>query len=126
MQERSILSHLTVSSRLKEILGTIVTWAKIIAIINFIAIPLKFYNDIKSNEVFSAIIVATVTLIMNIYLINFSIKVKRGIATSEQYDFSSGMKDLRDYFKVVGIFIIILMIMMVVALLYTVTTASRF
>ena len=124
MQEKSILSMLTVSNRLRDILGTIVGWARVIAIVNFIVIPVKLYNGIQSQDIFSAIVTAVITLVMNIYLINFSIKVKRGIRMTEQEDFNRGMKDLRDYFKVVGIFIILLMLITVAGLLFVVSSAS--
>ena len=124
MQNKNFLPDLIVSPRLKDILSAIVLWGRIIAIINFVTIPLEFYNDIRTNDVFMGIITATGVLIINIFLLQFSIKVKKGIVDTDQRDFNSGMKNLRDYFKIVGIFIILLMLAGVITMVYAISVSN--
>lgn len=125
IDQKDTLSDLPVGGRLKDILTTITTWAKIIAIINFVSIPLGFYESIKENSVVSGIITAGVTILINIFLLNFSNKTKRSIDTTDQYSFNSGMNDLKNYFKVIGIVLIIMIVIAVVALLWIVNYSNK-
>lgn len=124
MTEEKTLLNLSVTPRLREILNTVVTWARIVAIVNFVSVPFDFYASLKDREIMSGIIGAVVTVILNVYLINFSSKVKRGLDATDQQEFNDGIDNLRKYFRLVGIFIILLMVAMVVMMLWVVSTGS--
>lgn len=117
---------ISVTPRLKEIIESLVTWARIIAIASFISIPFDFYASVKDNEIWTGIINLAVTLALNIYLINFSTKVKRGLEATNQFEFNDGISDLKKYFRLVGIFIILLTAAAVLMMFWVLTTdASR-
>lgn len=111
------LLSLTVTNKLRSDLNTASTWAKIIAIVNFINVGLSLLASAIGGNFFGAIISAAISILINIYLLNFGTKLKRALDATSQVDFNDGMNDLRMYFKVYGIVIIIAIVICVLAML---------
>lgn len=105
-EERSML-QLNVSSRLKEHLVTAAKWARIAAIIGFVAAGVTIIESIRENNVLSSLVEAGISVMLNVYLINFANKADNAIAATDQEQFNEGLHALRMYFKITGILLAI-------------------
>lgn len=113
-----------VSSR--EQLQGAATWAKIVAIISFISAGLTIVTEFvgdksaieKAGSLFLALIVAGISLAINIFLLRFATKVQGSLHTMNQEEFNQGVNGLRTYFKILGILLIIFLSLMVLFLLF--------
>jgi uncharacterized membrane protein len=110
------------SSKLKEDVRVAAIWAQIVAIIGFISASLSFVVEVVDGQWLAAIITTGINVLINVYLINFAIKTKKAIENVDQNDVEDGFNNLRLYFKVYGIIIIvalgIVLLAFIVGLLY--------
>jgi len=110
------------SSKLKEDIRTAAIWAQIVAVIGFVSAALSFVVEVVDGQWLSAIITTGINVLINVYLINFAIKTKKAIENVDQNDVEDGFNNLRLYFKVYGIIIIvalgIVLLAFIVGLLY--------
>jgi hypothetical protein len=116
------LLNLTVSNKLRDDLKTTATWAKILAIFNFINAGLGLISSFSRGSILWSVITTTIAILLNIYLLNFGRKMQAALAAISQEDFNDGLHDLRMYFKVYGIVIIVTIVICVFALLIVGTT----
>lgn len=115
--------NLSIDDTAASHLRTAATWAKIIAIGGFIGIVLGVIRQIKLltrtgfvpgaegiGQGFSllfAVIFYIIAIIIYLYLLRFANLTKAGITTLEQGLFNGGIDNLRSFFKLLGIIMII-------------------
>jgi hypothetical protein len=117
-------------------------WAKIIAIAGFIGLVLGLVQQIKGSSrarvsvgsgaaaisqmttyVFLGIIYV-VMIFLYLYLLRFADSTNTGLTTFEQEKFNSGIGNLRSFFKLLGIVLIIVLSICVLILLFAVLGAA--
>jgi hypothetical protein len=103
------LLDLSVSPKLRDDLKTAASWARIIAIVNFINAGLNLVAAVMQGNFFGALIGTAIAVFVNIYMFNFGRKVKSALSATNQEEFNDGLNDLRMYFKVYGIIIIVVL-----------------
>lgn len=102
-----------------EQLKTATTWARIVAIVGFISAGLTLLGSFVSpgasaaeqavmvGSIFGSLIVAVIAVIINLFLYKFANYTATSLSTMNQEQFNSGINNLRSYFKIVGILVII-------------------
>jgi hypothetical protein len=111
------LLDLSVSPKLRDDLKTAASWARIIAIVNFINAGLNLVASVMQGNFFGALIGTAIAVFVNIYMFNFGRKVKSALSATNQDEFNDGLNDLRMYFKVYGIIIIVVLSLCLLGLL---------
>jgi hypothetical protein len=109
------LFNLKIEGPARELLHTIATWARIIAIVGFISASLSLLEMIIGKKggglAAFANIITVVTLIVsvvfNIFLFRFAKHTLESLSNMSQVQFNEGTNNLKTYFKLYGIFIII-------------------
>jgi hypothetical protein len=120
------LLDLPVSNKLRDDLKIAATWAKIVAIVNFVNAGLGLVSSFIQGNVFGALIGTAIAVLVNVYLLNFGRKVSAALSATNQEELNDGLNDLRMYFKVYGIIILIAIIICIVAfLIFGSTILSR-
>jgi hypothetical protein len=107
MENNTSLFNLSITQRLKDDLRTASIWALITSVVAFINVAITLFVNISKGAFFSALFSAAISVLLNIFLLNFARKVKEGIAGDDQELINEGLNDLRLYFKVTGILLII-------------------
>ena len=124
-QERTdSIFNITVDQETKSLLKTASVWAKIIAIVSFIQVAVSLVSPFLGMDrlqamgsFFSAMIIGLVSVLVNIFLYRFAKRTADGINSSNQTLFAEGINDLKNYFKVLGIVIIILMGIVIISVI---------
>jgi amino acid transporter len=101
-------------------INDIAKWTKILTIVSFVSISISlisaFVTGSKVAEysaatgmgsIFTSIIVAAISLALNIILYKSSQAIKAGIDNNNQGEFAVGMQKMATYFKIIGIIVII-------------------
>jgi hypothetical protein len=114
------------SSKLKEDMRTAAIWAKIVAVIGFIAAALTFVSNIVAGNIISALLSTAVNVLVNFYLINFANNAKNAVENIDQNDLENGLNNLRLYFKVYGIIVIILLALAFIVFTYLLLYTASF
>ncbi|HWB24632.1 MAG TPA: hypothetical protein VG738_04090 [Chitinophagaceae bacterium] len=99
-QDRPI--ELGFSQRLKDLVRSTATWARVAAICSFITTAYILVTNISKGgflQVFIVLIITAVYVIMAVYLFNFGNLTKRGFDNIDQDDLENGLNNLRMYFK---------------------------
>ncbi len=118
------LFHLTVDNQTGEELQRCAYWAKIIAIIAFISAALSIifvfvnplYEGQRSAMIMMTIIMAALSIVINVFLYRFATKTTAAVNTMNQQDFAEGITGLQTYFKILGILLIIVLSILVLAI----------
>ncbi len=121
MEQQNLLSDITdmpFSPRLKEDLRTAAIWARLSAIFSFVTTAFSCLQNIVNGSLFSAFIMAAVSITIGIYLFNFGNKTKKGIDHIDQPELEEGLNSLRVYFKTLVIIIIIVVSLLLLAFLF--------
>lgn len=122
-----------ISPRIKEYLIETTKWAKFLAIVGFIGVGLMVLASlfliaagammpIQGGPPLAILavvylILATLMFFPTLYLLNFSIKMRKGLDDSENSDVEKGFENLKSYFKFVGIFTIVILSFYVLGIL---------
>ncbi|AXY78272.1 hypothetical protein D3H65_31630 [Paraflavitalea soli] len=111
------LFNLSIEGAARELLQTAATWARIIAIVGFISGGLSLIGLIFGSPQANAAVAASSTLIslpfialgviINVFLFKFATNILGSLANMSQVQFNEGINNLRTYFKIIGILIII-------------------
>ncbi len=116
IDQSNSLFNLRVEGATRELLHTIATWARIIAIVGFISAGLSLLEMIigkKEAGGFAAmtntitVITLIVSIVFNIFLFRFAKHTQASLSNMSQVQFNEGANNLKTYFKLYGIFIII-------------------
>ncbi len=128
----------TISETSKGHLATLAQWINIAAIVSFVSLGLtvlqlvlqftKATGGYRSSpgavDVIGQFIIIGITFLLNITLFNAAKYIKIGIAGSEQSYFNVGIRNLKSYFKIIGILVIILLVFFMLALIIGIFAAS--
>ena len=110
------------STKLKEDIRTTGIWAMITAIISFITTAITLVKSLMQGSFFLALVVAAINVTVGIYLLNFGIQSKKGIETVDQGQLEEGLNNLRMYFKVWSILLIIALSIIFLVVFFAVIT----
>ena len=109
--------NLTLEGTAKELLQTAATWARITAIASFVSAGVSVLVAIIGKpgqstavivgSVIGALIGTGITILFNIFLLRFATNTTASFSNMNQVQFNEGISNLRTYFKIVGIFVII-------------------
>lgn len=123
--------NINVDPEAKSLLKTTSLWAKITAIAAFIQVGVSIVSAFLGKEsyeavgqVFSAIIVGLISVLVNVFLFRFAKNTANAVDSSNQHLFAEGINDLRNYFKVLGIVIIVLMGLAIMAIFFFIVAAT--
>lgn len=111
------LFNLSIEGAARELLLTAATWARVIAVVGFITAGLSILSAIVGKagagsaqmvgSIFGALIGAAITVVINIFLYRFATNTTTSLSNMSQVQFNEGVGNLKTYFKILGIFIII-------------------
>ena len=101
------LINLAYTQKLKKEFQTLANWANIVAIIGFINAGLSLIAAARLGNIGSALISVAISVALNIYLLKFAKSMKAGLETSNQNETNEGLNNLKTYFLVYGIILII-------------------
>jgi len=123
---RDSIFGFTLTPNLKYQLAAAAKWGKIMAIVGFINSGVNLLAQFSKGgrnaevSVTGALVSAAIAIVVYVYLLNFGRKVSKGIEEMEQGIFNDGLNDLRLYFKIAGILVIVALSIMVLAFLIVV------
>jgi hypothetical protein len=129
---------LTVDEESKMHFAGIAQWARLNAIVGFIALGVSILSTalgivrLSSYEagvasgsgLFGLIFTIAISLALNITLIGAAGNIKKGIDLTDQGYFGLGLSKLATYFRIVGIFTIIVLVVVVLALLVVIIAGA--
>lgn len=126
-QDESMFS-ISIEGAARDFLATAATWARIIAIVGFITAGLSVLEAIigKQGETgasiigstLGAIIGAVITVAINIFLFRFATNIMSSLSNMSQVQFNEGVNNLRTYFKILGIIMIIVLSLVVLVVMF--------
>lgn len=120
-----------VTGETKEQLDAIGRWATYSAIVGFITLGLsvisiivnlnkvsQYGTGMGSSGILQSFLVSIFTLLINIILYLAGMNIKKGISTGDQGFFNLGLRKLNNYFKILGILMIIVMSIILLAVVF--------
>lgn len=117
-----------IEGAVREFLATAATWARIIAMAGFITAGLSVLEAVigKGGETgatiigstLGAIIGAVITVAINIFLFRFATNILSSLSNMSQVQFNEGINNLRTYFKILGIIMIIVLSLAVLIVMF--------
>jgi hypothetical protein len=143
--QNSLFNDLNIDSQAKQHIKTMATWAMIVAVIAVIGYLLNiiqlfapqppelssegFGGYLKnmttgSSGVVSTIISVGIGLIVNYFLFKFSSEARNGLEGMNQQLFNSSFRNLKNYFMIISVFVIIGFVFVLLGLLYVVFIAQ--
>ena len=115
----------------KEQFNVLAKWATYSAIIGFASAGLAIITLIVSlnkvssygpgkveSNLFQTFLVTGISLLLNITLFGAGLYLKKGISTADQGFFNMGLKKLNNYFKILGILMIIVLSIVLLAIFF--------
>lgn len=133
IQDASIFEF-SIDEDTKSHLSGIALWAKVNAIVSFIALGISMLTTFMSMSRYSGLsgsgssvfagsallgifISLVISLLLNITLISSAVYLKKGVENTDQGSFEAGISKLAAYFKILGILFIIVLVIFVLAVL---------
>lgn len=120
--------NLSIEGAARDFLSTAATWARIIAIVGFVSAGLSILQAIIGKpgqtgativgSALGAIIGAAITVAINIFLFRFATNTTASLSNMNQVQFNEGVNNLRTYFKIVGILLIIVLSLAVLVVMF--------
>ncbi len=116
------LFDLQINEESKQLLLTITKWARIIAILAFISPAISVIKVIipasrtgnadmigyqLGGSIVGILVVSIVSIILNVFLYRFATSTAESLQTMSQESFNKGANNMRLYFKMLGILIIV-------------------
>lgn len=141
---QDLFSGLQIDHENNGYLNEVARWAKFLAIVGFVFTGLATLGLLISLFVRSsyeslyapfwqqsgAVLVMIGFLLLCffpcLYLFKFSNKMKLALSTDDQYSMTTAFKNLKSYFKFVGIFTIVILAIYVIVIIGAVIAANRF
>ena len=121
--------NLGVDAHAHDYLKDAANWAKVIAIVAFVSAGLSIFSaflgksgvstamSIAAAVIFS-LVVAGISIAINLFLLKFAQNTASALTIKNQEQFNEGINNLRIYFKILGIIIIIVLSLLVLFLLF--------
>lgn len=114
---------LSITKKLKDDFKTAGIWAMIAAIVALITAVIGFVENIIQRSYPTAFVSLAISILINVFLLNFGRKIKAAINDDNQEQVNEALNDLRLYFKIYGILIIVGIVLVIlglfIALLYS-------
>ncbi|WP_276484490.1 hypothetical protein [Paraflavitalea pollutisoli] len=117
--EESGLFNLAIEGEAKQLLHTAASWARIVAIIGFISAGITLLSTILSGAKAGGFALAgsllfvtlflVIGVVLNIFLYRFATNTLASLENMSQVQFNEGANNLKTYFKLMAILIIIAM-----------------
>lgn len=117
MEEQNIHFKLEVTPKIKQDFTTAAVWASIVAIVGFISAAISLLNGLLLGALVSVVISAGIAVLLNVYLFQFGKASKKAIENNDATQLDEGLINLKTYFKIYGILMIIVIVFFVFALL---------
>ncbi|MEX1203561.1 MAG: DUF5362 family protein [Ferruginibacter sp.] len=112
----------------KQQLDSIGKWLVYSAVIGFASLGLTIISTLVNNNresqydvaanLFQTIIIIAFSLLVNITLYTAGNYIKKGILTADQGFFNTGLRKLNNYFKILGILLIIVICIFLLAFVF--------
>lgn len=128
------LFSLSIEGSARELLQSAATWARIIAIVGFVSAGLTLLDTIirgagvggfaMAGSVLFVSIILVVQVVLNIFLYRFASNTLESLNNMSQVQFNAGVGNLKTYFKMVGILIIIGIAICIIVVLAAIAGAS--
>lgn len=145
MEQPSIFDNvfdIRIDQESQGLLKTITRWAKMIAVLGFVSmgltlihsVLLKLWKDpdaagpveLKALEAGLTIVIVIISITLNILLYRFATHTARSLETMSQESFNAGTNHLRNYFKMMGILMIVCVSLLVLGMFaYIITLGLR-
>jgi hypothetical protein len=109
-------SHLKSIAQFAGITAIIGFASLLLTIVSLVMVSSSRYSSAGSN-IPSTFISVAINLIMNILLLNASNKIKKAISGLDQSSLTQGLSNLKTYFKVYGILLIIVIVLVLLIVL---------
>lgn len=122
--QSSIFEGLSISPALKENMESVAKWAKICAIIAFITQGLQLFTAFKNNSILGELIGTAITVFLNVLLLNFANKLSQALSTADEGLLTESFSNLRRYYLITFILMIIVASFVTLALLIVGFTGS--
>ena len=124
------LFDLHVDGESHSLFMTIITWGKILAIIAFITpvfslIQLMAGYGAGAGDYLLWAVVSALQIVLNVFLYRFATRTKESLEAINQVGFADGSDNLRIYFKMMGILLIIALSLFVLAIVFFVLSDYR-
>lgn len=125
MEEQKSIFELELTEEGKSNFSSIAQWAFINAIIGFVALVVTVITTFmldpkvddpalraaaKGSGMFTALVTAVISLLLNITLLNAATNLKKGLTNSDQGYFNYGLLKMAGYFKILGILLIVFIV----------------
>jgi hypothetical protein len=125
-QDKNYLeAGLPVTPGIKRELGIAATWAKVLAIISLAGSLISFAQVLKLGQnFFSQLISLAISIVLFIFLIRFGMKTKDALQHEDDAKLADGFTDLKTYFQVYGILMIIVISLVVLVAVFVGAVAS--
>jgi hypothetical protein len=135
--------NLSFDAAAREQLKKIALWAKIVALSAFIGYAISIVIAIFGHKDFSmeaegfsvgayirtdesivgVLITVVIGVLINYFLYRFSISVRNGVDTMDTFKLNEGLSDLRTYFKIYGILLLIALIVFGLIIVFGILSA---
>ncbi|OQP60660.1 hypothetical protein A3860_32175 [Niastella vici] len=140
---QDLFSGLQIDHENNSYLNEVARWSKFLSIVGFVFTGLgtlgllislfarssyeSFYTPFwqQSGAVVVMIGLLSLCFFPCLYLFKFSNKMKLALRTDDQYSMTTAFKNLKSYFKFVGIFTIVILAIYVIVIIAMVMLASR-
>lgn len=124
MEEQNIHFKLDVTPKIKQDLSTAAVWASIVAIVGFVSAAISLLRGLMLGGFIAVIISAGIAVLLNIYLFQFGKASKKALESNDATQLDEGLSDLKTYFKIYGILVIIGLVFFVFAFLMTIISGN--
>jgi ABC-type Fe3+ transport system permease subunit len=127
--ENQLQSNLTnsVSPLTKNNLLQMANWGRILAIIGFVSAVfniLKIFKSPSGSLILGTLIMVAISVTINYVLFQASTNLKRGVEATEQGAFNEGLINLKKYFKIYAVLLIVGIVFCVLAFLLAIAAGS--
>lgn len=119
MEQQRLSDELQVSDELRSKLDDAARWAKVAAVIGLVSGGLEFILNLRKAQYASAIIYLGLVILVNVMLLKFSNGVRTALMYDHQYSLSTGIRGLKNYFKVTSWIIICILVLFLLLIMYT-------
>jgi|ERR1700730_5173230 len=119
--------NIPIDAEAKELIRTIAIWARLVAIIAFVSYALALLIAIirpdvqlegtrlslgssRVGSIIGALISGAIGIAINLFLYRFAVAAKDGVETQNTIQLETAFDNLRTYFKIIGIILIIVLV----------------
>lgn len=100
-------------------------WGRIVAILGFVSAAFSLIQSIRvGSGLFGVFIQITISVALNVLLLQAGNNLKKGIEAVEQGSFNEGLINLARYFKFYGILLIVVIILVILVMLFAIAIGS--